>query len=85
MCLGVPGRIEKILNDDDPVFTVGLVNFGGVTREVNLAGVKDPKVGDWVVVHAGFALNRLKEEEAMEVFEYLEKISEYGRMEIEEG
>jgi len=84
MCLGVPGRIEEISGNEDPVFVTGKVNFGGVLREVCLAGIKNPKAGDWVIVHAGFALNKLNEEEASEVFEYLRKISEYGHDELGE-
>lgn len=85
MCLGVPGRIEMISDGDDPLFRVGSVNFGGVVREVNLAGIRDPAVGDWVIVHAGFALNKLNEDEASEVFDYLSRISEMGRQELDEG
>ncbi|MCK4807915.1 MAG: HypC/HybG/HupF family hydrogenase formation chaperone [Candidatus Aegiribacteria sp.] len=84
MCLGVPGRIEEISGNDDPIFLTGKVDFGGVLREVILAGIKDAKVGDWVIVHAGFALNKLNEEEAYEVFDYLRQISEFGRIELED-
>ena len=84
MCLGVPGRIEEISENDDPLFTTGSVNFGGVLREVILAGIKDAKVGDWVIVHAGFALNKLNEEEASEVFDYLRQISGFGQIELED-
>lgn len=85
MCLGVPGRIEEISDNDDPLFVTGKVNFGGVLREVILAGIKDAKIGDWVIVHAGFALNRLNEDEASEVFEYLRQISEFGQDELEDS
>ncbi len=85
MCLGVPGRIEEISENDDPIFITGKVNFGGVLREVILAGIKDAKVGDWVIVHAGFALNKLNEEEASEVFDYLRQISEFGQIELEDS
>ena len=84
MCLGVPGRIEEISENDDPLFITGKVNFGGVLREVILAGINDAQVGDWVIVHAGFALNKLNEEEASEVFEYLRQISEFGQNELED-
>ena len=84
MCLGVPGRIEEITGSDDPIFLSGNVNFGGVLRKVNLAGIKDAAVGDWVIVHAGFALNKLDENEAAEVFEYLRQISELGQKELNE-
>ena len=84
MCLGVPGRIEEISENDDPLFITGKVNFGGVLREVILAGIEDAKIGDWVIVHAGFALNRLNEEEASEVFDYLRQISGFGQIELED-
>ncbi|MCK5117320.1 MAG: HypC/HybG/HupF family hydrogenase formation chaperone [Candidatus Aegiribacteria sp.] len=84
MCLGVPGRIEEISGNDDPLFITGKVNFGGVLREVILAGIKDAKIGDWVIVHAGFALNKLNEEEASEVFEYLRQISKFAQNELED-
>lgn len=82
MCLGVPGRLEEISQGDDLIFRTGKVNFGGILRDISLAGVSDAKVGDWVIVHAGFALNKLNEEEACEVFKYLRQISEYGREEL---
>ncbi len=84
MCLGVPGKIVEISQADDPLFISGRVSFGGVLREVNLAGIKDAALGDWVIVHAGFALNKLNEEEASEVFDYLRQISEFGQDELGE-
>ncbi len=84
MCLGVPGRIEEISENDDPLFITGRVNFNGIMREVILAGIEDAKVGDWVIVHAGFALNKLNEEEALEVFDYLAQISDFGNIELED-
>lgn len=82
MCLGVPGRLEEIFQGDDPIFRTGKVSFGGILRDISLAGVSDAKVGDWVIVHAGFALNKLNEEEASEVFKYLRQISEFGKEEL---
>lgn len=82
MCLGVPGRIEEITESEDPLFRTGKVSFGGVLRDVCLAGIKDPRVGEWVIVHAGFALNKLNEEEAAEVFDYLDRIDKMGREEL---
>jgi hydrogenase expression/formation protein HypC len=81
MCLGVPGRVEEI-SGEDPIFRTATVSFGGTLREVSLAGVPRAEVGDWVIVHAGFALSILREEEAMEVFEYLRQISEMGADEL---
>lgn len=75
MCLGVPGRIESISNED-PIMRTGKVSFGGIFKEVNLAYVPDAKVGDYVVVHVGFAISRLDEREANRVFEYLDQIEQ---------
>ena len=74
MCLGIPGEVLSIESNATGI-TMGKVRFGGVVREVCLAYVPDVQVGDYVIVHAGFALNKLNEEEAQEVFEMLEQIS----------
>lgn len=58
----------------------GKVNFGGVTKEVNLAYVPDAQVGDYVIVHVGFALSKIDEDEARRVFEYLEQMGELGEL-----
>lgn len=77
MCLAIPGKIEKILNADaDPLSVKGKVNFGGILKEVSLAYVPEAKLGDYVVVHVGFAIAVVQEEEAKKVFSYLEKMGE---------
>ncbi|MBI4403010.1 MAG: HypC/HybG/HupF family hydrogenase formation chaperone [Deltaproteobacteria bacterium] len=73
MCLGIPGKIIKILNDD-PVMRLGSVSFGGVIKEISLAYVPQAGIGDYVIVHAGFAISVLKEQEALEVFSYIQEI-----------
>ncbi|MGC8991006.1 MAG: HypC/HybG/HupF family hydrogenase formation chaperone, partial [Verrucomicrobiia bacterium] len=73
MCLAVPGRIESIAGDD-PLTRSARVSFGGVIKEVNLSCVPDAKVGDYVIVHVGFALSIVDEKEAQQVFEYLDQI-----------
>lgn len=75
MCLAVPGKIISI-DGGEPMMLSGRVDFGGVVREVNLSYVPDARVGDYVIVHAGFALNVIDEAEARKVFEYLDEI--YG-------
>ncbi len=80
MCLAVPGKIEQI-EGDDPIFRVGKVNFGGVVREVNLAYVPEAKVGDYVMVHVGFAISIVDEAEAHQIFEYLKEISQLDELE----
>lgn len=78
MCLAIPGRVISI-EGDDQLFRTGKVDFGGVTKEVNLSYVPEAKLGDYVIIHAGFALNVIDEEEAQRVFEYLREIEELGR------
>ena len=70
MCLGVPGRVEEI-DATNPDFPLAKVSFSGVVKEVCLAYTPEARVGDYVVVHVGFALSRLDEQEAQEVFEYI--------------
>lgn len=62
MCLAIPGEVLSIA--DDAALRMGRVRFGGVIREVCLACVPEAAVGDFVVVHAGFAISRLNTEEA---------------------
>jgi hydrogenase expression/formation protein HypC len=73
MCLAVPGRIARIAQAAAPMRT-GIVDFGGVTREVNLACVPEAAVGDYVLVHVGFALGVICEAEAERVFSYLREL-----------
>jgi hydrogenase expression/formation protein HypC len=73
MCLAVPGRIESIA-DAGPLMRVAKVDFGGVSREVNLACVPEAAVGDYVLVHVGFALSVIDAGEADRVFGYLREI-----------
>jgi hydrogenase expression/formation protein HypC len=77
MCLAVPGTIVEI-RDQDPTARVGTVDFGGVSKEINLSFVPEARVGDYVLVHAGFAINAIDEDEASKVFEYLREIEELG-------
>jgi hydrogenase expression/formation protein HypC len=63
MCLAIPGRILSV-SDDEAILRVGRIDFGGVVKEVNLALVPDANVGDYVVVHVGFALTRIDAKEA---------------------
>lgn len=79
MCLAIPGRITEI-RDNDPVTRSGTVDFGGVYKEVNLSFVPDARPGDYVIVHAGFALNTIDEAEAGKILETLDEIEEIGGM-----
>jgi hydrogenase expression/formation protein HypC len=75
MCLAVPGKVISI-SGDEPLFKVGKVSFGGIIKEINLCYVPEVKVDDYVVVHVGFALSVLDEEEANKVFDYLRQMNE---------
>ncbi len=82
MCLAVPGKIISV-EGDDPILRNGKVNFGGIVKQVNLSYAPEAKVGDYVVVHVGFALSIVDEEEAKQVFEYLKTIGELSEIEEE--
>ncbi len=80
MCLAVPGKIMSI-EGTDSVFRSGKVNFAGIIKNVNLAYVPEAKVGDYVLVHVGFAISTIDEAEAQEVFEYLRQMGELAELE----
>lgn len=73
MCLGVPGKITDIYTDNG--LRMCKVDFGGVLREVCLETLPDAKIGDYTIVHAGFALNLLDEEDAMETLKILNEMA----------
>ena len=75
MCLAIPGRITS-LDGGEALSRMGKVDFGGIQKDVNLAFVPEAKVGDYVIVHVGFALSRVDESEANAVFEYLRQMGE---------
>jgi len=81
MCLGVPGKVIEI-QPNTVGMTMGKVDFGGIVKEICLAYVPEVKVGEYVIAHAGFAINTLDEKEAMEVFEALKEISDLSELEI---
>ena len=82
MCLAIPGKILSI-NDDEPLQRTGRVSFGGIVKEVSLAYVPEAKVGDYAIVHVGFAISLLDEQEANQVFEYLRKMEDLSELEEE--
>jgi len=67
----------------DPLWRTGKVDFGGIIKEVSLAYVPEVKIGEYVIVHVGFALSRLDENEAKKVFQYLKEMDELS--ELKEG
>ncbi|HOX56937.1 MAG TPA: HypC/HybG/HupF family hydrogenase formation chaperone [Candidatus Paceibacterota bacterium] len=79
MCLAIPGKITSI-SGEDPMLRTGKVDFGGILKEVSLAYVPEAQLGDYVIVHVGFALSRVDEEEAKQVFEYLRQMQELSEL-----
>ena len=84
MCLGIPGQILSI-TDDDPVTRSGKVDFSGIRKTVSLAYTPKAQVGDYVIVHVGFAISRVDEDEAREIFRYLEQMDELAELEARGG
>jgi hydrogenase expression/formation protein HypC len=82
MCLGVPGRVLEVEREELLGLLRGKVQFGGITKEVNLMYTPEVRIGDYVIVHVGFAISRLDEEEAMRVFSYLEQLGDLKQLEI---
>jgi hydrogenase expression/formation protein HypC len=77
VCLGIPGKVERIRQG---VLPMADVVFGGITKEVCLAYVPEAEVGDYVVVHVGFAIARIDEAEAARVLSYLDEIGDLGAL-----
>jgi hydrogenase expression/formation protein HypC len=75
MCLAIPGKIVDIGHREDEMI-MGKVSFGGLEKEICLSYVPDAKVGDFVIVHVGFAISKIDHEEARRVFDYLEQMGE---------
>jgi len=76
MCLGIPGKIIEINQ------TIGVkmakIDFGGVIREACIEAIPEAKIGDFTIIHAGFALNILSEKEALETLSLLQDISDFN-------
>lgn len=80
MCLGIPGRIVAI--HDDRGLAMGTVDFGGVRREVCLAYVADDiAIGDYAIIHVGFAISKVSEEDAKRTYEVLSEMSQLDELE----
>ncbi|MEK7667321.1 MAG: HypC/HybG/HupF family hydrogenase formation chaperone [Gemmatimonadota bacterium] len=84
MCLGIPGEILET-HAGDLGLRMGTVRFGGAEREVCLEYVPDVQVGDYVIVHVGVAISKVSEEEAQEVFGYLQEIQALAELEDTQG
>ncbi len=74
MCLGIPGKIVETYQHDN--LPMGKVEFGGILKEVCLIYEPEARVGEYVLVHVGFAISRIDETEAQEIFSYLREIEQ---------
>ncbi len=85
MCLAIPGRIEEILDED---LQLAKANVSGVRRTINIGLVHDEdekiEVGDWVLIHVGFAMSKIDEAEAVTQLKALEEIGEAYEQELRE-
>ena len=81
MCLGVPGKVIAIQPDPNGM-TMGKASFAGIVKEVCLAYTPDVQIGDYVIVHVGFAISQVDEQEAAKVFEYLAEMEELAELDI---
>lgn len=78
MCLGIPGRVTETYREHDVL--MGKVAFGGISRPVCLEHVPDVQVDNYVLVHVGFALSLIDEDEARRVFAFLEEMQQLGEL-----
>ena len=79
MCLAVPGKVTEVYEQDG--LPMGKVSFGGIVKEICLSYTPETRVGQYVLVHVGFAISQIDEQEAQEIFSYLEAIDEAGQTE----
>jgi hydrogenase expression/formation protein HypC len=75
MCLGVPGKIIELYVSG--TLKMARIDFGGVLREACVEAVPEAQIGDWAIIHAGFALNLLSESEAQETLSILRELAEF--------
>jgi len=80
MCLGIPGRVIEIR--DDAGLPMGKVDFGGVRKDACLAYIPEVQIGDYVIIHVGFAISRVDEEEALKTLEILATMGDMVRAEL---
>jgi hydrogenase expression/formation protein HypC len=81
----VPGKVVEIIEESPLGMTMAKVSFGGIVKEICLAYVPEAGPGDYVIVHAGFALNVIDEQEAVEVFEMLKEMEELAELEASQA
>jgi hydrogenase expression/formation protein HypC len=80
MCLGIPGKVIETYSEHDVL--MGKVEFGGVCKRVCLEHVPQVKIGEYVLVHVGFALSMIDEAEAQRVFQFLEEMKQLEELQV---
>ena len=80
MCLGIPGKVVETYREHDVL--MGKVDFSGVSKRVCLEHVSEVRPGDYVLVHVGFALSRIDEIEALQVFEFLDGMNQLDELKV---
>ena len=76
MCLGIPGKVLEVFQRDN--LPMAKIEFSGIVKEACLAYTPEAEVGDYVLIHVGFAISRIDEQEANEIFQYLDEIQAAG-------
>ena len=85
MCLAIPGRVVHIEPGVDPSLRIAKVDFSGITKDISLFLTPEAQPGDYVLVHVGFALTILSEEEALKTLEFLQTITQPDELQRELG
>jgi len=74
MCLAIPGKIVEL--EEGGSMRMGRIDYGGITRHACLAYIPDPQIGDYVMVHVGFAISKVDPEEAARAYQYLAEMDQ---------
>jgi hydrogenase expression/formation protein HypC len=82
MCLAIPGKVVSVFDSEE--IRMGKVDFGGIQKTVCLQYTPDVQVGEYVVVHVGFALSKMNEEEAERTYKLLEELNQLSELEVPE-
>jgi hydrogenase expression/formation protein HypC len=81
MCLAIPGKLIEIAEDAHGI-KMGKANFGGIVKQVCLEYTPDVQIGDYVLVHVGFALSKVDEEQAAQTYKALEQLQQLGELDV---
>lgn len=84
MCLAIPGKVLEIESVGPKGIKMGKVSFGGIIKQVCLEYCPDIRIGDYVMVHVGFALTKVDEEEAARTYKLLEEMNQLGELEVQQ-